>query len=291
MAATTWSATLTQTTDAEFRAWGLSISTALAAIGLVQTSDTGQINWTTVTKPSGATASQGYEIWRMNDTAQSTAPIFMKIEYGSGNSGANPSIYLTIGTGSNGSGTLNGTPIAARFQIPNSSGVDTARPGFACAQDGFFWLSFAGASAGAQLTFSFGFHRFCDASGVANTDGGFFWYTASMITGAITGITYYRPTATVRTVIFPIPMPSPGGLTSHAYGSDVAIYEPVVWSDRPSRVAGILGCMKGDFAAGTPLSVTAFGSSRTVLPLTSTGGPRAVDYAASTAAGFLAVYS
>lgn len=95
-----------QSTDDEFRAWGSAISTGLAELGLVQTADTGQINWTTVARPTTTNQSMGYEIWRFNDALQTTTPVFFKLEYGSGSSTTLPGIWLTVGQASNGSGTV-----------------------------------------------------------------------------------------------------------------------------------------------------------------------------------------
>lgn len=95
----------TNATDAEFRAWAQFIHDTFN-LAWVQTSDTGQINLTTVTAPGAPNTSQGYEIWRMNDSLQGTFPIFVKVEYGSGAAALTPAIFLTIGKGSDGSGTI-----------------------------------------------------------------------------------------------------------------------------------------------------------------------------------------
>jgi len=100
--------------DTEFRAFAQAIHDALAAMGLVQTADTGQINLTTVTKPVAANTVAGYEIWRFADTHQAAAPIFFKIEYGTGNAATNPAVWLQVSSGSNGSGALTGAPSARR---------------------------------------------------------------------------------------------------------------------------------------------------------------------------------
>jgi hypothetical protein len=88
--------------------------------GLTQTADTGQVNWTTVTYSSTANTSSGYEIYEFTDALQSTYPIYLKIEYGTGDDPAaangSPTIWLTVGQGSNGSGTLTGT-LTTRTQI------------------------------------------------------------------------------------------------------------------------------------------------------------------------------
>ena len=73
-------------TDASFRAWGLGISTALKSLFTFVT-QTGEINWSTVTTPSFGGDIRGFEIYRLNDSLQSTTPIFIKIQYGSGSHG------------------------------------------------------------------------------------------------------------------------------------------------------------------------------------------------------------
>lgn len=98
------------TTDAKFRTWGLACSTALQACGLVKTSDTGQINWVTVTKPVATNTKAGYEIYRFSDTLQATKPVFIRIDYGSGAvaSGNAPGTWITVGTSTDGAGTITG---------------------------------------------------------------------------------------------------------------------------------------------------------------------------------------
>lgn len=96
-------------TDVNFRAWGSAISAALTAAGFPLTADTGQINWTTVTHPTTASASTGYEIRTFSDAAQATAPIYFKVTYGSSTLATTPQIYVTAGTGSDGAGNITGT--------------------------------------------------------------------------------------------------------------------------------------------------------------------------------------
>jgi hypothetical protein len=90
--------------DATFRTWGSGLAAQLAAIGLVKTADTGQINWATVTRPVSALA--GYEIWRFNDTLQATKPVFVRVDYGA--LGDRPWLEVRVGTNTNGAGTLTG---------------------------------------------------------------------------------------------------------------------------------------------------------------------------------------
>lgn len=100
MTTASWSSVVDHTSDAAFRTWGAEIG--INMVGLVQTADTGQINWVTVTRP-GVNTAAGYEIWRFADST-----LFLKIEYGTGSGAAVPQMWITVGSGSNGSGTLTG---------------------------------------------------------------------------------------------------------------------------------------------------------------------------------------
>lgn len=125
MANTATTATvLDQTTDAGFRTWIAEIITALGTtLTLTQTADTGQINTSTVTRPAVTNTAAGYTIWRFNDTLQSTSPIFIKLEFGTGGTQPTaPQMWITIGQGSNGSGTLTGN-LSTRVALCNNNVV------------------------------------------------------------------------------------------------------------------------------------------------------------------------
>jgi len=127
--ATTFSSQLqpSNSTDALFRAWAQFIHDALSAGGWEQTADTGQINLATVTKPGAANTMQGYEVWRMADSLQGSFPVYLKVSYGSGNGAANePGIDLSLGTGSNGSGTVTGLFLTTMRVDNQSNGTGIA---------------------------------------------------------------------------------------------------------------------------------------------------------------------
>lgn len=143
MTTNSYSAVVDQSTDAGFRAWGSTLSTAFAAAGLVQTADTGQINWSTVVRAS-AGAIAGYEIWRLPSSA-----LFYKIEYGSGGNGITyPNIVITIGTGSNGTGSLTGQQstrqsVMSGGFIFNASPASASLPNYICVTNDYFGFAFA----------------------------------------------------------------------------------------------------------------------------------------------------
>lgn len=107
MANKVWTETWQHSSDATFRLWGAAISLALSDVGMVQTTDTGQINWGTVTRPAINTDG-GYQMWRFNDTLQATKPIFLKLFFGTGAATSYPRLIAQVGTGTNGDGTLTG---------------------------------------------------------------------------------------------------------------------------------------------------------------------------------------
>ena len=90
-------------TLANFKQWAQIISNAFASCGWTQSSDTGQVNWSTVSVP--AASSYVYEIWK---PADGLAAFYVKVEYGSNSTATNPSFRVTLSTGTNGAGVQTG---------------------------------------------------------------------------------------------------------------------------------------------------------------------------------------
>jgi hypothetical protein len=104
MATTTSTANATNATAAEFRAWAQFVHDVFANGGWTQTTDTGQINLTTVAAPGAANTKMGYELW---ETSDAYTKIVVKIAYGSASTGATiPAVWFAVGIGSDGAGTL-----------------------------------------------------------------------------------------------------------------------------------------------------------------------------------------
>ena len=131
-----YSAVLDHSTDAAFRAWGKQLSDAIGAC-LTKTADTGQVDWTTVTKP--ASNVYVYEVYRFNDALQATAPVFLRVEYGTASS--NPIVRITVGSATDGAGNLRGMTTAVMPSI--STGNLSANPAttWVCYKDGAFTLA------------------------------------------------------------------------------------------------------------------------------------------------------
>ncbi len=157
-------------TDEHFRAWGSAISDALTAVGLVQTADTGQIDWDTVSKPTSSGTMQGYEIWRFDDgSLQTSNPTYIKIEYGSASQTNYPGLKVTVGHATDGAGTLTGETTTV-FNIYVSSATTSSRDSYISGDTGrVSVLLFIGGG----YSYSCGFYieRLKDDDGSANADG------------------------------------------------------------------------------------------------------------------------
>lgn len=99
-----------------FKDWSMAISNALSTFGWVLTSDTGQVNWSTISTVP-VSAAYVYEIWKSTDTLSTALPIVIKLEYGSNGTGATavPLLRLTIGTASSGAGVITGGSTASQL--------------------------------------------------------------------------------------------------------------------------------------------------------------------------------
>lgn len=91
-------------TLANFKQWAQAISAFFSTAGWTQSSDTGQVNWSSIGSVPGSGA-YVYEVWKPGDAL---AVFYLKVEYGN-TSGTNaPNVRISLGTTTNGSGTLTG---------------------------------------------------------------------------------------------------------------------------------------------------------------------------------------
>lgn len=164
------STVLDNSSDSGFRTWGNELMTMLiTTLGLTQTADSGQLAFpmTATARPAVNTAA-GYYILRFNDTLQSTTPIFIKIELGSGSTQSFPQIWVTVGTGSSG-GTLSGA--GTRVTCNNANGPLSTVTNYtsrACynATQGVLWINWKqGGTVANQATFDFLICRSVDNTG------------------------------------------------------------------------------------------------------------------------------
>lgn len=258
--------------DAEFRTWGSGIAAQILAMGLVQTADTGQINWTTVTRPTAGNMA-GYEIWRFADSLQSTVPVYLRIEYGrDGNQGPKISWQFTIG-GSNGAGTLTGKVSSLRNGEANSTkGLGVTLNSYCSGSTGRLVLATNIDTASQSFGFFISVDRTRDASGAATADG-------------VVGFNSCLFDSVQTTVISPnwdtvgeqsgsgSPFPNPGQIGVSSAGGEVALgSHPVIIFGRAFGAFDMVTYVNGNLTAAATFTATFLGATRTFMALANSIG-------------------
>lgn len=264
MSTQSWSTRVRHDSDATFREWGSEFNTKLAAAGLVQTSDTGQINWTTVTRP-GTNTDAGYEVWKLNDSLFSTAPIYIRFDYGTSGSATQPSIKATVGTGTNGAGTLTGTALttARRINGNNSAGVDTTYQSYVCVAEGFVGIAWKTTN---QLTGTLFVCRTVDSTGAYTATGAMVYWGNGLNSGVTaTQALRFAATAAAYTAQTAIPNTAlcinPQTPTATTVGSNIQAM--VAWTITPAvaPLLGVCGVGNTELSLGSTFSVALVGST------------------------------
>lgn len=260
-------------TDQDFRDFVTAYRAGFTDLGWVRTSDTGQIDPTAVLKPTVANTAAGYDIFRMGDTLQATAPFFVKLEYGNGAGTSQTSIWVTVGTGTNGAGTLTGN-VSARQQIQTSSADSNLRTSsFAGGPNRIAVIIFYDAVSPTNNTRTFSIERShadngndtaerVDFVGILSTSASFF----QMI------FTPGQGTPPVRTALTTIPcLATPGPTYPGTLGTVVGCFPIFANYDGPLRnpMMGMMFFTVNEIASLQDAPVIMYGVSRTyrTLPL------------------------
>lgn len=241
----------TFTTDAEFREWAQAVHDALVAVGMTQTADTGQINLATVAKPTGTGTYMGYEVFRFSDALQATKPVYIRVEYGSAQGSATrPGVAVTVGTGTNGAGTITGQA-GSRMVLYPSADPSAGAGRFSGANNRLSFCLYPDGSGTANVIF-FSVERTKDDTGADNGDGIF-----TVAVGASSPQTQTIPySGTIQGVQGSVTTPVPSGETTAVNGSDVVVW-PCFPTPRLNRnpVQNVLTYLTADISGGTTISV------------------------------------
>jgi hypothetical protein len=290
-----YSSVLSHTDDASFRAWGSELSAAFTSVGLTKTADTGQIDWLTVARP-GTSTDAGYEIWRFNDAAQATHPIFFKLYYGTGTTATYPRMWAQVGQGSDGAGNLTGstfgsTPSAffgTNVTAP-SAPASGSRPSYLCYNTTYgcftlFWKLTSPTASACHGFFSIA--RTSNVDGTPNDEG----WAAVFLTGGSnddtpSGVTFSKAGDVWANFNF--------STTSSRHGY---VFMPGLWNSSgglpdPLASVGFVSCRttypviawcghwRNDFIAGQTFQATLLGSTPvTYMSTLDTGGHHAVGW-------------
>ncbi len=252
--------------DATFRTEAQRLSTLITTCGgLVNTADTGQINFTTVTKPVAINTAAGYQIWRFDDALQATFPVYIKLEYGSSGVASGNSIgyWITVGTGTDGAGTLTGQ-ITVRTQLSSSTTAGSGTPTLFVSADTrrlfFYW------SQSTSVNYWCAIERAREADGSLTADTALAF--CSVVTGASVLSVLPKTGAVPGQVVnfhafVPVIAEQPGEVS----GTDYAIAPlAFAWQGRWMHPLAFVWGL-GQLTAGTPTALTYLGASRTFLPV------------------------
>jgi len=266
-------------TLANFKQWAQAISTFFSTATWTQSTDTGQVNWSTIGAVPGSGA-YVYEIWQPND---GLTTFYVKIEYGNVSGSANcPGLRLSIGSGSNGSGTLAGLvmgpqPICGTSYTPPSTTLQ-----YECDFSGaagrigvMMWRN----SPTTPVQQFFAIERSVNSSGaytssyvtmwVAGNGGGLaprFCTQASLVFGVGASPNSLNNSATTTNGGWLCRLQSPQTGTSGFNGSIPFdnCAPGIGYFDFPCTVCG--AALGVDISEGVTFSVTLYGSTRTYLP-------------------------
>ena len=261
MATASWNSPVSSASDAAFQAWASELYQYLTATGCAQASDTGQLAYpVVVSRPGTNNTAAGYWIFYLNDSLHGSAPIYIKIEPGRGGSVTTPNMWITIGTSTDGAGTITGT-LSSRYSFSGSSNASaTNRQSYACGVAGFQGLDWKQGAAGAGAG-SWYLSRTVDSSGGA-TGAGCLLLVGGGGTSTGAAVSMEFSSGTVQESIGTLGVVSivPGAITSLALpGGDVQAFLVFGAANRVFPVVGVCTCLSSDIAANNTFSVALVG--------------------------------
>lgn len=275
VATDTWPWISVNSTAAIYRTWGLRVAALWAAAGLVQTSDTGQVNWATVLAP-GTNNRNAYEIWRFSDPSQATAPIFIRVDYGTGtSSGTEGAILLTMGMGTDGAGNITNTIAPVTGVINGASAVAGQLTRLSVVyRDGYLFIMQIANTAGTPvINYARATVRSIDADATPNNKGVMVFNglsntgnisTYNIVSGIPTsvGVAYNTQYSTLI----------PGNVNSVADGTDTQYFIHWMMPNRVSAVPSILTLQAGAVTQLTTFSaIPLAGITKTFIALDALG--------------------
>lgn len=247
-----------------FRAIGSRISAGLGAIGLVKETFPGQIDWTSVAKPTTADTVQGYEVWRFSDALQAVAPVYLRVGYGSSSYVNIFGLQVQLGTEHDGAGGLAGTVTGVGRVDPGSAGVGAI---YVVGDPGrVTFIGWPNVEYGAGHFFVA--ERLCDLSGLPTADG--VWLLCAGNYGGLgalklSAVIRYGGTPSVQS--FPAGRMAASGMPpamTGSSGNEVALFPVRVWSglSETAPSLAVATYFTADLAPRVPVQVEAWNGTR-----------------------------
>jgi hypothetical protein len=169
----------------------------MAAGTWTQTADTGQTASGSFAASTGTLTAAGYQVWKMADALQGTFPVFVKFEFGSGAVANTLGIWITIGTGSNGSGTITGI-LGQRNGLLGQATSATSYPSYGAATTSSACAFHNYTTATQNNNILWSIERTKDGSGANTSAGVIFAGAYGAPNGILTGFQYLPFSGTIR---------------------------------------------------------------------------------------------
>jgi len=252
--------------------WMKTLHDAFVALGLVVTSDTGQLSMASApTWVSTASTNYGYTVYRFNDALQATYPLFLKVSWlnSADTAGDSHRLDVTVGTGTDGAGTVTG-PTIGPVTITQSTATSqsaTTYPSYLCLVAGSFVADlFAGDTAGELF---FAVDRMRDADGTANVHGAALTTFARTSAGAtIVSQRHFSvvngSAASGQTIVSCfVPYAYFNSVSSLSLADDIPVFGHTFLTPHANHLLGVVTVPQGDVAADTVFTVVRLGASHT----------------------------
>jgi hypothetical protein len=256
MSTSVWSTVIDHTSHAGFQAWATELIVKLLAVNvtqLTQTADTGQLaNPVVAARPSTNTAA-GYWILKWDDGV--TTPLYFKVEPGTGGSATIPMIWITVGTGTDGAGTITGK-LTSRTQMTQGAAplsTTTNYTSYLCCDTGAFSLVWKTLSVTGSRSQGFmSTVRSIDDSGVVNNDGyvNYLNSGSNSITAQCVNMTNGVVFSTTTNVYCLVPY----AITSSVVGGDAQYFRHFAAYPLARPLGHIVSCINSEFSVGTSFS-------------------------------------
>ena len=259
---------ITQLDNAAFQDWITALHNSLVGAGFVQTTDTGQADFSTVTKPGTTNSSAGFRVYRFDDSLQATAPIFIKIEVGTGTSAAYFGWRVSVGNATDGAGGMSG-PIQTNSgwvsQPANTfSGINE---NFACHTEGAGWCGYCRVSTTYGCMLGFAIMRTTDDAGAPSAEGAVVYLAQGGTTDAKTVMLRFASTAAVLYSANSAPCCVPFAMTDSHIGVDVQFFPHWTAAPKVRLNPFAFSWCAGELTHGAAITTDVIdGTSRTYMP-------------------------
>lgn len=253
--------------DAGFRAWISEIHNSLLTVGLIQTSDAGQVNFATATRPATSSVYNVYSIYRFNDSQQSNCPIFIKFYFMTQTTNT-ARINIEIGNGTDGSGNILNSNVFQGIQITkqvtsNTENSTVNRLSYFSHSDGFFAMSIKNGFGATTPNWAFLIiNRSCNDDATINSNSFNIIYQNSTTASGTTSRTFINSiTSWTHTTAFHTNLLAVNNDTSTFVGDDAQIFLSYSFEPRIRPVFGTVLVKLSEFGSDSTFQTKVYGTS------------------------------